>query len=235
MREKDDTDLSVEDDDNDKNIVPLTIINTNARSLCPKISSLIDCFTDLRASVGIITETWFSDGEALERDIENLSMGAGLAMICRNRPANNRGFSHGGVAVVYRESAIKMTNIRLHNPGEYEVLCCTGILRGSGKRLVEVACYIPPNYTVQRGRGCMEFITGVTMEMKRRYDDPMLLLAGDFNQWKVEGHLMDFPDIQEHDVGETRGSHRIDRIFSNFHGLVEAGTVPPLELSLIHI
>ena len=35
----------------------LTIINTNARSLCPKLDSLVNCFTELTADVGIITET----------------------------------------------------------------------------------------------------------------------------------------------------------------------------------
>ena len=51
-------------------------------------------------------ETWFTDGATLDADVENLSMGTELAMICRNRPPNNRGFSHGGIAVVYRELAI---------------------------------------------------------------------------------------------------------------------------------
>ena len=39
-----------------QNKVNVTVINTNARSLCPKINSLIDCFTDLNATIGVITE-----------------------------------------------------------------------------------------------------------------------------------------------------------------------------------
>ena len=42
--------------------------------------------------------------------------------------------------------------------------------------------------------------------------------------------MADFPDLEEADVGPTRGSRSIDRTFTNFSGSVRAaGTVPPLE------
>ena len=59
-----------------------TIINTNARSLCPKVNSLVDCFEEVGADIGIITETWMSDGEGLEDDILNFELGSGLGMLC---------------------------------------------------------------------------------------------------------------------------------------------------------
>ena len=56
------------------------------------------------------------------------------------------------------------------------------------------------------------------------------LVAGDFNQWKVEDALEDFPDLREVDVGPTRKDRTIDRIFTNFgRSITECGTVPPLE------
>ena len=60
---------------------PVTIINTNARSLCPKIDSLIDCLEEMNSSVGIITETWLADGASLEDDITDLIHGAGVGLI----------------------------------------------------------------------------------------------------------------------------------------------------------
>ena len=94
----------------------------------------------------------------------------------------------------------------------------------------------------------MDFIAGVVSEVKRRHDDPMVVLAGDFNQWDIASALQDFPDLLEAPVGETRGDRSIDRVFLNME-LRESGTVPPLEtdadaetglrrksdLSLIHI
>ena len=76
---------------------------TNARSLCPKINSLVDCFGDMDLAVGVVTETWFSDGVELQEDIEHLSLGTGLRMLCKNRPKNDRGFSHGGVGLLFKE------------------------------------------------------------------------------------------------------------------------------------
>ena len=72
------------------------IINTNASSLCPKINSLVDCFEETGASIGVVTETWLSDGDSLQEDLDNLLHGTGVGMLCRNRDRNNLGFSHGG-------------------------------------------------------------------------------------------------------------------------------------------
>ena len=100
----------------------MTVINTNARSLCPKIGSLIDCFQDLSAAIGVVTETWLTDGDTLDKEVEDLVLGTGLQMIYRNREPNARGFSHGGVAVIYKESMMDMKRVKLHNPGKFEVL-----------------------------------------------------------------------------------------------------------------
>ena len=35
----------------------LNLINTNARSLCPKIDSLLDCFEELEVDLAVVTET----------------------------------------------------------------------------------------------------------------------------------------------------------------------------------
>ena len=87
-----------------ENKTTVTIFNTNARSLCPKIESLIDCFTETNTIFGIRTETWLSDGLTLDKDIDDLDLGADIGLICRNRALNARGVSHGGVALAYRNT-----------------------------------------------------------------------------------------------------------------------------------
>ena len=84
----------------------INIINTNARSLCPKIDSLINCYEELDVTLGVVTETWLADGDSLDGDIRDLAKGAGLGMICLNRKANDRGVAHGGVAVIHNLSLI---------------------------------------------------------------------------------------------------------------------------------
>lgn len=43
-----------------------TLINCNARSLCPKLDSLIDCFNETEAAIGFVTETWMTDTDAAD-------------------------------------------------------------------------------------------------------------------------------------------------------------------------
>ena len=54
------------------------------------------------------------------------------------------------------------------------------------------------------------------------------MVAGDFNQWDIAGALVDFPDLVEAPVGNTRGDRSLDRIFVNV-SVSAAGCVPPLE------
>ena len=93
-----------------------------------------------------------------------------------------------------------------------------------------MACYLPPNYNVHRGKEALEHIENIVIDLKRTYKDPFIMVTGDFNQWPVQDALQEFPDIREIDVGPTRGDRSIDRIFSNFgRAVTESGTVPPLE------
>ena len=89
----------------------INVINTNARSLCPKIESLIDCFNEMEVTLGVVTETWLADGESLDRDVADLAKGAGLGMVCLNRKPNGRGVVYGGVAVVHNTAACTVVRL----------------------------------------------------------------------------------------------------------------------------
>lgn len=164
----------------------LTIINTNARSLSPKIDSLIDCFSEMKADISIVTETWLRSGTPLDHDLADLEQGAGLVALTRNRePHPTTGVCHGGVAIIYRKVIRKFKEIQFDNPDGFEVMAAVGTIQGISRKLVVVAAYIPPNYSVSRGSACIEHIESLIIEIKRRYRDPLLVLAGDFNQWSV--------------------------------------------------
>ena len=169
----------------------VNFINTNARSLCPKIHSLIDSFEELQLTFGTITETWLADGEGLEEDLQDLALGAGLGMICRNREPGRNGVAHGGVALVYRNNISDFKKICVPNPGNFEILPCIGTIRGHSRKMVVVSCYLPPNYPTRRGKEALEYITNVIVQIKRKYTDPYLVVTGDFNQWEVDDSLAD--------------------------------------------
>ena len=187
----------------------LTILNTNARSLCPKIDSLIDCMNELDANIAVVTETWLRDGEGLDEDIRELSDAAGLNMLYRNRRPNER-----GVAVIWRQANVDLKELKLV-PADLEILTCVGPVHGHSRKLAIVACYLPPNYSKQRADFALGCISDAVAELKRRYSHPYLIVTGDFNQWRIDETLQDYVDISEVKVGPTRGSRSIDRIFLN--------------------
>ena len=147
----------------------LTIINTDAISLCPKITSLMDCMDELQGTVAVVTGTWLADGEPLDADMCDLAHGAGLGLIHKNRAPNAHGVAHGGVAVIYyKKNACNMTRVEIQNPDNHEVLVTAGNLPGYKEKLVVVACYIPPNYPIPRGRANLAYIEDTVLELKRR-------------------------------------------------------------------
>ena len=69
------------------------------------------------------------------------------------------------------------------------------------------------------------------IEAKRRYREPYIVVAGDFNQWGIAATLADFNEVKEADVGPTRNAATIDWVFVSFGDrLTDAGTVSPLEV-----
>lgn len=166
-------------------LLPFMVINPNDHSLCPKINSMVDCFTEMEASVAIVTETWLTDGDSLQEDLEHLVLGSGIRLLCRNWDVNNRGFSHGGVCVAFREFTTSLKVFKLHNPMKFEVLACSRRMQGCGRKLVVIAAYIPPNYVVGRGKAPLEFVAGAVPEVKRGFDKPLVVVGGNFNQWDI--------------------------------------------------
>ena len=93
---------------------------------CVKKLTLLDCFDELEADVAIITETWFTSGSSLDKDIEDLRLGSGLGLLVRNRDPGARGHSHGGVGIAFRSSMCTFRHLLIHNPDNFEVLAAIG-------------------------------------------------------------------------------------------------------------
>ena len=209
----------------------MNIINTNARSLSPKIDSFIECYEELNVDIAVITETWLKDGPHLDQDLLDLERGAGIGSLTLNRDPNpSTRVAHGGVAIFFQSSVFSFKTFRFDNPHKFEILPAVLSIKGSARKLVVVAAYVPPNYTVPRARQCLEHIESLVIEVRRKFRDPYIVVAGDFNQWGIDQALIEFPDLREVHVGPTRGERAIDRLFCNFtRGITASGTVPPLE------
>ena len=78
-------------------------MNTNARSLCPKLTSLLDNKEETEADQSVVSDKWFKDGDGLTDIKDDLREGSGMEMICSNRETSDRGVAHGGIAVIYKK------------------------------------------------------------------------------------------------------------------------------------
>ena len=157
-------------------------------------------------------------------------LGEGLGAITLNRPPGGGGYSHGGVALIYRAATTKAKRYSFPNPESFEVLCSQLNISGVKRKLYVISAYMPPNYRIGRARSCIRYISDIILYIKDKVDDPLIHLAGDFNQWDVVEALLDYPDIIENSGGPTRKDRTIDRCFTNFSGdISETKVLRPLE------
>lgn len=114
------------------------------------------------------------------------------------------------------------------NPEKFEILPAVATITGMARKLVVVAAYIPPNYPAAWGAACLDFLDLLVLDIKRKYRNPLVVIAGDFNQWPVQEAVQEYPDLSEIHVGPTRGDRAIDRLFTNMsRNVVTSGSVPP--------
>lgn len=106
---------SESEDDLDSTIIDLTdnenkrnkssrhvcFINTNARSLGPKVESLYDCFREKSVDISFLTETWYQSDRLLNDKLDEYGSRFSLGALVRNRTNTaNNGRTCGGVAIV---------------------------------------------------------------------------------------------------------------------------------------
>ena len=125
---------------------------------------------------------------------------------------------------MYKSSDITLKEITFPNPDNFEVVVAAGTIQGHVRKILTIAAYLPPNYIAVIAGKCLEYIYYIIIELKRRYKDPYLILTGDFNQWDAPKAVEEFRDIKETAAGPARGTRIIDRTFTNFENISEAGT-----------
>ena len=119
------------------------------------------------ASIVVVTETWLrKDCDLCQGPLE-LRETEDLNIMTRCREAAANGVAYGGVAIVWRERDCSFKEVNVSNVDGYEVLVGAGSLPGHTRKIVLVACYIPPNYCRSRGEAASDYITDVLIGMKR--------------------------------------------------------------------
>ena len=216
------SDQDITNTENFKNKNDFNIILVNARSLEPKLFSLIDTMIEIDCQIAMITETWFRGRQDLEQTLEDMQQGLGYGCIRRDREGTG-----GGVAIVYRTGDVEMRKIKIDS--EFEIVAALGRRTGQRRKIVVMVVYVPPSLDAKDSDRAMEEISNLVGTLKRKYNSPYFVIGGDFNKRPIEKELKLYPDLKLENTPPTRGNNHLDLIFTNYpQYITKAGVTDPI-------
>ena len=166
---------------------------SNARSLAPKIDSFIENFNERDIDLCVITETWLHDEMGiLQDDGVPLSLGEGIGVVHAGRPVGRRG---GGVGIFFRKSKMKVVDITpsLVSHSEIAVSLCS--VRGLSRKIVCVGAYLTTALDERGAEAFLEKINYIIHQIKSKYVDPVIIVAGDWNRADTGIALLQTPGL----------------------------------------
>lgn len=198
----------------------IRMLLTNARSLSPKIKSLIEMFDELDLHFAVVTESWLKDGEILDRDIIDLEYGTQLKIIYKNRPVRAAGARQvgGGVSIIYSKNKCSFRERRIASK-KFELVVAIGKIGGLNRSIAVFGVYIQPKMKVGELQELREIISDQILEIKANSqgEGPVMFIGGDMNRRDLGPAFSDFIDIAQINHSPTRGEACLDIVYSNVH------------------
>ena len=143
----------------------------------------------MEADIACITETWLVDKhEQIREDICNRTS---YSMIVRNR----EGRRGGGVCIIYNKTHVTMAQCKLPE-SEFEVVAAIGRRTAQRRKVLTIAAYLPPQYNAERTREFLSYLCDCILLLKNKYNDPYIVIAGDFNKRNLSQATKDYPRIK---------------------------------------
>ena len=113
-----------------------------------------------------------------------------------------------------------MSEIKTHR--QYEIVAAIGRRTGQRRKVATIAVYIPPSYTADQNKNCLEYINSLIAKIKQKYNSPYMVIAGDFNNRRIENELGNYPDIELVKTPPTRGLRCLDLVLTNLGTYIES-------------
>ena len=201
-----------------------TCVLINARSVLPKIQSLIGTMNELEADLALVTETWLTGSNTEQSELEDIANQVGLVINHLPRAAR----VGGGVAIVHRKSRISVTRCKMPQ-SRFEIMATIGRRAGQRRKVLAIVAYVPPDYNADDNRAFLSYLCDTIMELKKKFDNPYIFIGGDFNRRDLGGAIKDYRDLRIIRTPPTRGAATLDLIATNTHGsVIEAGVTAPI-------
>ena len=201
---------------------------TNARSLAPKITSFLDCFSELRCDFAMVTETWFKGGRKLDSDIKEAT---GIKILCKNRPVkNHKGATGGGVAIAFDSERCNLKKRMVKS--KHEIICAVGKIGKIERQFAIYSIYVPPSTKAGDFSQLCEDLAASIGEIMCALKNPVIIVGGDLNNRDISAAFEAVEDMKMVESGPTRGAAKLDLLFTNVAGALlgeGAVTYPPLE------
>ena len=172
----------------------------NARSLIPKLDSFKDLTDELNAHVAVVTETWFNDSAYHEKILEDFQSINSCEFIRKDRRNGRRG---GGVAIWFSGQVISMSRARLPH-SKHEIVAAIGRRTGQRRKILVIGAYIPPWYNSAQNKNFYLHLNDCLTLLQKRYDQPYVIVAGDFNRRDFRAATSEFPEIKQLQTPPTK-------------------------------
>ena len=189
----------------------LNIACTNARSVVEKVDSLVTLFEEMKLSFALLTETWLTNKVCSRRKLEDLTTGAEISFIRRDR--GSRG---GGVAIAYNPNKIKLTKLQVpQNSVNAEIVCAVGNSQKTKRKIAMISIYMPPSLRRDQLDGYLYTLVELLDIGKTKYEEPIIFMGGDFNGKDLGRLFTAFPELNAIGAGATRNGLALDEVYTN--------------------
>ena len=198
--------------------------------MLPKCDSLTDAFESLDLDFACISETWFKGGKDLRAKLTDIEGASGIRIVHKSRDGR-LGQRGGGVAIAFNTSTcnFKQRTLRITDKG-HEIVCVTGRVAKIERKFAIFTVYIPPQSRVGVMDDLVDSLLNEIAHIKTSSADPIIVVAGDFNRRDISGPLRDAAGLHEVATAPTRGTNKLDVVFSNLGADVnDTSVLPPLQ------
>ena len=149
-------------------------IVTNARSLAPKIESVITAFNELDLHFAVIAESWLKECKNLSDDLDDLNDGENISIIHKSRKSRRGKNAGGGIAILFQKNKIRLSERKIRR-GKCELVCATGKLPGVARKIVILGAYLPPNIKANQAHEALAYISDAIGIIKQEMNDLSLI------------------------------------------------------------
>ena len=195
------------------------IATYNLRSLYPKINHLKTDILERSIDVSFLQEIWEpqrNDDSDFDFEIEKLFEVEGLQYISSPRPANYKGVSYGGVALIVNSSKFQCKKLSVSVPKDLEVIWALAKPKTAKplfKTFILCSFYSPPDKQ-KNSKLCDHIVTTLHM-LYSKYPESGIILGADINGMDISPILKCGLKLRQIVDKFTRGFKILDILITN--------------------